>query len=283
MAQIETLIDDIANILEDGTEVDPDLAAKYGPLFVEMLSNRLTPRPVKDQGTLRMSNIGKPCERQVYYDYNNPNDGEKLQAHTKLKFLFGDLVELMMLFLAEASGHKVEGTQDEQEIAGIKGHRDAVIDGTLVDVKSASSFSFEKFASGTLTADNDSFGYLTQLQSYLEAGQTDPIVTNKNSAAFFVVDKSLGHFCLDLHPREVKDYEAIYDAKKEMVAADEPPERAFTDIPEGASGNLKLPMNCSYCQHKWTCWPELRGFQYSRGPIFLTKVVKEPNVPEIVV
>jgi len=279
--KIEDLVSDIADILEDGTEVDPKLAEKYGKLFTEMLSNRLKPREPRTKGSLRMSNIGKPCERQVYYDVNNPNDGEKLEAHTKLKFLYGDLVELLVLCLVEASGHTVEGTQDVAEIAGIKGHRDCVIDGTLVDVKSASSYSFEKFASGSLTNDNDSFGYITQLQSYLEDAQKDPIVTNKNSAAFLVVDKTLGHFCLDLHPREVKDYEKLYNEKKAMVKAPEPPERGFTDIPEGTSGNLKLPMNCSYCSHKWTCYPDLVGYKYARGPVYLTKVVKEPNVPRI--
>lgn len=282
MKTIETLVDDLAKVLEDGIqEVDPKLAEKYGKLFTEMLSNRLKPREPRTKGTLRMSNIGKPCERQVYYDVNNPNDGEKLEAHTKLKFLYGDVVELLVLFLVELAGHRVEGTQDESEIAGIKGHRDAVISGTLVDVKSASSYSFEKFASGSLTSDNDSFGYITQLQSYLEDAQKDPIVTNKNSAAFLVVDKTLGHFCVDLHPREVKDYEKLYNEKKAMVKASEPPERGFTDIPEGKSGNFKLPMNCSYCSHKWTCYPDLRGFAYAGKPVYLTKVVKEPNVPEI--
>lgn len=281
MANIENLIDDMANLLENGTQISPELADKYGALFSKMLQDRVAPRVPREKGTLRMSNIGKPCERQVWYDVNDPEGGEEIKAHTKLKFLYGDVIELLVLALVEASGHTVEGTQDTQKIAGISGHRDAVIDGVVIDVKSASSKSFEKFASGNLTPETDSFGYITQLESYIEAAQTDEIVTEKNRGAFLVVDKTLGHFCLDFHPRSMKNLDEVYEAKKEMVKAPEPPERAFTDIPEGASGNLKLPMNCSYCQHKFSCWPEVRTFLYSNGPRYLTKIERLPNVPEL--
>lgn len=279
--KIFLLIDDIADTLERGTEVDQEVADKYGKLFSEMLISRLKPREPQQRGSLRMSNIGKPCERQLYYDVNNPTDRETLPAATKMKFLYGDVVELLMLALCEISGHTVEGTQGEQEITGIKGHRDAVISGMVVDVKSAASMSFKKFENGTL-ANNDPFGYIGQLQSYLRASQNDPIVTHKEAAAFLVLDKQLGHFCLDVHQRDDSiDFDAMYEHKKEMVTWDEPPERAYTDIPEGTSGNMKLPVSCSYCAHHKTCWPELRTFLYSKGPVHLTVVEKTPNVPEV--
>lgn len=278
---IDDLINDMADLLEEGGEVSQEIADKYGKLFSQMLVDRLKPREPREKGTLRMSNIGKPCSRQLWYEVNDPNGAEPLKASTKLKFLYGDVIELLVLALVEAAGHTVEGTQDTQKIAGITGHRDAVIDGVVIDVKSASSYSFEKFASGTLNKDNDAFGYLPQLQSYLTAGQDDPVVVDKNRGAFLVVDKTLGHFCLDFHPRDPEPIEELYEERKATVAAPEPPERAFTDIPEGAKGNLKLPMNCSYCSHKWTCWPGLKGYAYSRGPVFLTKVVEAPRVPEM--
>lgn len=227
-----------------------------------------------------MSNIGKPCERQLYYSVNTPEEAEELPPQAYLKFLYGDLVELLLLFLVEASGHTVEGTQDEQEIEGVKGHRDAVIDGTVVDVKSASTFSFNKFASGTLE-DNDSFGYVDQLQSYIYAGQADDKVTDKTRGAFLVLDKTLGHLCLDVHQRKDLPYDKIYAHKKEVVNGPNVPTRGFLPVPEGKSGNEKLPTPCGYCDFKRLCHPGLRTFAYSNGPVFLTKVVKEPNVPEI--
>lgn len=226
-----------------------------------------------------MSNVGTPCERKLWYSVNQPEKGEELPPSAKLKFLYGDCIELLLLFLAEASGHEVEGTQDEQEIEGIKGHRDAVIDGTIIDVKSASTFSFKKFEEGTL-AQNDSFGYIDQLQSYLYAGQTDDKVTDKDRAGFLVADKTLGHICLDLHERKNIPYDKIYNHKKSVVNSDRLPDRGFDSEADGASGNRKLGINCSYCDFKAECWPSLRTFIYSNGPRFLTEVAREPNVPE---
>jgi len=44
---------------------------------------------------------------------------------------------------------------------------------------------------------------------------------------------------------------------------------------------MKLPAGCSYCDHKSECWPKARKFMYSTGPVWLTTVVKTPQVPEI--
>ena len=277
---IDTVVVDIEGVLLNGAPDLPDeLCNKYGELFATFLKTRFGPREER-KGTLRMSNVGKPCERQLYYSINNKEDGEPLPASAHMKFAFGDAVEILLLFLTEASGHSVEGTQDEQEIEGIKGHRDAVIDGTVVDVKSASSYSYKKFSEGNL-AENDSFGYIDQLQSYLYAGQSDDKVTDKDRGAFLVVDKTLGHICLDVHERKKIPYDRIYAHKKEMVSRAEPPARGFDPVPEGKSGNEKLGVNCSYCDFKQKCYPNLRTFIYSQGPTFLTKVERVPNVVEI--
>lgn len=281
MKSIDTLVDDLKETLVKGSELANDeLCSKYGTLFGEMLKARLEPSSRQREGTLRMSNIGKPCERQLWYHINNQGEGESLPPEAYLKFMYGDLIELLMLFLVEAAGHEVTGIQDEQEIEGIKGHRDAVIDGTLVDVKSASTYSFRKFSKGTLI-ENDSFGYIDQLQSYLYAGQTDDKITDKGRGAFLVVDKTLGHIYLDIHEYTGKPYDKIYNHKKKLMESTTPPERAFEPEPDGASGNMKLGTQCSYCDFKKVCHPKLEAYAYSNGPRFLTTVKKEPNVPRI--
>lgn len=254
--------------------------------FANRLANHLAERLVREkrEATLRMSNIGKPCERQLWYEMNTPEEGEPLRPETFMKFLYGDIIEELVLFLAELAGHEVTGRQDEQEVSGIKGHRDAVIDGTLVDVKSASSFSFKKFkAENGLTPEGDGFGYLTQLQSYLEAAQEDDAVQNKTQAAFLVVDKGLGHLALDIKERDTTvNWPEFFERKKQIISSEVVPERGFEDEVFGASGNKKLGFNCSYCPFKKTCWPDSRTFLYSYGPVTLSKVVREPGVPEIV-
>jgi len=155
-----------------------------------------------------------------------------------------------------------------------------VVDGVLVDVKSASTYSFGKFKDH-LTKDKDSFGYLDQLGAYLYASKEDPKVEVKNIAAFIAVDKTLGHIAVDLQPDTGKDYSKIVDNKREMLAQDTPPERAFADEEDGKSGNRKLCVECSYCPFKNKCWPDLRTFSYSTGPRFLTVVKNEPKVMEL--
>lgn len=276
---VDTLVSDIEKVLVEGVNSPSDeLLDKYAASFRELLETRLKREP--REPVLRMSNVGKPCSRQLYYEINNPDESEQLRPETYMKFLFGDITELLLLYLVEASGHTVEGTQDTQNIEGVEGHRDAVIDGTIIDVKSASSFSFKKFKNHTL-ADDDSFGYIDQIGSYLHAGQDDPIVTDKNKAGFLVLDKVLGHVCLDLYEKTSKDYPAFVNERREIVNAKEPPPRGFDPIPEGQSGNEKLGVNCSYCSFKNKCHPNLRTFLYSYGPVHLTTVKREPKVLEI--
>lgn len=249
---------------------------KYTELFATFLRTRFLKR--EERRTIRMSNAGKPCERQLHYEVNDPEGGEAFLPSTINKFLTGDLIEMKMLFLAELSGHKVEGTQDTQEIEGVLGHRDAVIDGTVVDTKSASSYSFKKFENHGLVFD-DPFGYLHQAGAYLHAGQTDPTVTDKDTFAFLVEDKALGKICLDRYNKLDIDYNQFMKDKKAMLEGPLP-ERAYEAEPEGKSGNMKLGVNCSYCAFKFKCWENLRQFNYSFGPVYLTEVQREPRVAE---
>ena len=48
------------------------------------------------------------------------------------------MIEELILTIAESSGHTVTGQQDRMRINDLAGHRDAVIDGMTIDVKSAS-------------------------------------------------------------------------------------------------------------------------------------------------
>lgn len=272
--KIETLIDDIYEIIDKGTEVSDEDRRAFARDLERIVTERLS-SPNRDK-YLRVSNLGQ-CDRRLYFEINHPDVVEPLQPSTRLKFLIGDMWESVLLFLARAAGHSVEGEQDEIDINGVKGHRDAVIDGMLVDVKSASSRAFKKFEEG-LTPDKDDFGYLTQLDTYLSSATDDPIVTDKDRAAFLAGDKTLGHLALDIHPRSDTDYSKIVDQKREMLADKNPPKRPYSDVADGKSGNRKLDVVCSYCPVKFACWGNLKQYNYAGGPRYLTKVVREPRV-----
>jgi hypothetical protein len=227
-----------------------------------------------------MSNLGQPCTRKLWYSCNLPaGSGEALTPSTKFKFLYGDILEDVVISLAKAAGHEVTGEQTRMEIDGIIGHRDCVIDGMTVDVKTASPYAFDKFARHELRKEGkDAFGYIEQLSSYVYAAKDDPLVTNKTEGAFLAIDKVSGKLCLDVYDftSELASKMDNVNRVRTDVNGDEPPTRAFEPVPDGAAGNMKLPVNCSYCDHKKSCHPEVRTFLYSGGPRFLTEVVKVP-------
>lgn len=277
--EIDTIVEDIYEVMLD-PKIKPTPEAVHG--LGEDISRTIAARLVEEGGKpgLRMSNIGNPCSRQLYYKVHNSGEGEELDAPTLIKFMIGDILEHVLIFLCKVAGHKVEGTQDTLVVEGIKGHRDLVLDGMTTDAKSASSFSFNKFESGKLE-DDDAFGYIDQLGGYVTAGDTDPLVTEKGQGAFLVIDKTLGKICLDRHGYDTDEVKSRYIERTAEINSDEVPGRAFEPVADGKSGNMKLPPNCSYCAFKHKCWPDLRTFIYSTGPRYLTTVAKLPNVPEV--
>lgn len=277
---IQTLKQDIEHVLNTGEGFTKEIAEWVGEqIALSAQRQLLESRPKK--GTLRMSNMGTPCERKLWYNVQDFADNvkESLQPYTKNKFIFGDIIEAWTLGLVKASGHRLEGMQDLMTINGVKGSRDCVIDGMTTDVKSASTMAMTKFKNNGLIG-NDPFGYLSQLSSYVAAGANDPIVTNKTHGAFVAVDKQFGHVEVDIYDLSewVERKPLEVEEKKLMVKQKEPPERAFEPVPDGKSGNMKLGTNCSYCEFKKVCYPELKTYIYSSGPRYLTTVVREPKV-----
>lgn len=280
--KIETLVEDIYDLLDRGLprEYDEERIADFGSALSRIIVARLADRDPR-KGTLRMSNSGTPCSRKLWYEVNLQDEKEPLPPQARLKFLYGDILEELLLFLAEAAGHRVEGRQDPLSVEGIDGHRDAVVDGVTLDTKSASTYSFKKFEAHGLEG-NDPFGYIDQIQNYIEAGQDDPLVTDKERGAFLVVDKTLGNLCLDIHPKRNSELtRSILNYKKDVVSRPEPPARKYDPEPDGKSGNMRLSLPCSYCDFNKTCYPEQRTFLYSNKPVTLVKIVREPNVPEL--
>lgn len=269
-------------MVHGGAEPDPVLVQQFSDGLAKLVTDRLKSAGQPRTPTLRMSNLGKPG-RQLWYEFHpdpeQPKEG--LEPHTLLKFLIGDLYEEILLFLAKVAGHEVSQEQDEVDIKGIKGHIDAVIDGVVVDVKSASTYAFKKFKFGTL-AEDDPFGYIDQIGSYMHA--------LKKPGAFLAGDKQNGHLALlSIAPEDTEGerIEGRIDYLREMIKEEAPPERCYEPVADGASGNMALAIGCAYCPHKFRCWSDANGgmgvrtFLYSTGPKHLVNVAKEPKVPEL--
>ena len=284
MKKLDTLVEDIydkLSVLGDGESLDvsEEVLDEFGNSMKEALRHWANPTP-RDTETLRMSNIGKPL-RQLWYDLKS--DGEEtqpLEPHLFIRFLYGHILEEVMLFLVKLAGHKVTDEQKEVKVSGVHGHMDCKIDGEVIDIKTASSFAFRKFKNGTL-AEDDPFGYLAQLSAYETAEKT-------KAGGFLVLNKESGEITLH-RPSFIDKPHArnkIREVKK-AIKLDNPPELCYNPVPEGKAGNMKLPRGCTYCRHKNECHKDandgkgLRVFKYSKGLMYLTKVEKEPNVLEI--
>lgn len=279
---IETLVEDMEEVLYGLKGWDYLIGQKVGTNIAAMARDRFK-APQEPRGYLSMSSIGTPCRRKLWYKVNQTKLAEPLQANALLKFFYGDMIEELALGIVQQAGHTVAGQQDRMEAHGIKGSRDCVIDGMTVDVKSASPYSFKKFKEGNLR-DQDPFGYISQLSSYVYAAKDDPLVTNKTHGAFLVIDKVNGHICLDVYDltEELKTKGQEIEEVKEMAASSMPPPREYEDEPQSkTSPNKKLKMECSYCEFKKACWPGLKMFAYSHGPVYLTEIKKPLKVEEV--
>ena len=221
---------------------------------------------------LRFYSIGKPT-RQLWYASRIADQAEPIHPSTRIKFLYGDIIEHLVLLLIKTAGYKVTDEQGEKKVDGITGHMDARVNGVVVDIKSASQYGFDKFVKGTIF-DDDPFGYIAQLSGYADG---------EDEAAFIVMNKVTGqlHVCT-VDGMEMIDFKKKVKDVKSIVKKETPPDRCYSDMPDGKSGNRKLATGCNYCDFKIHCWKDanegkgLRKFKYASGSRFFTKVVKRP-------
>tara|TARA_S200002703_G_scaffold95463_2_gene82525 strand:- start:10208 stop:11089 length:882 start_codon:yes stop_codon:yes gene_type:complete len=280
----DTLVEDIYSLLstkETSDEIDIEKNIElFGESVKELMRNQFLVDRNKDKRKLRMSLIGRP-DKYIWNKYHE-TPSEELQPYTLLKFMYGHLIEEMLLFLTRMSGHKVTDEQKRCEVRGVQGSMDCKIDGVLTDVKSASVFGFKKFKDRKV-AEDDPFGYIGQIKAYAYS-------ENETEFGWLAMDKQNGHITYlkhDLKDKKDPMYENLQgdiaeqiEHIKRVVSKSEPKEFCYEDVPEGKLGNRKLAIGCSYCEFKHHCYPNLRVFNYARGPVFLTKVVKEPKVQE---
>jgi len=165
MKTIHTLVDDIYSLVktkrpEKGVDAEAEIE-NFGEAVKDLMRKEFTNRGGFDARKLRMSNVGRD-DRNLWNHYNNVGPKEPMQPHNLVKFLYGHLIEEMLLLLVRLSGHTVSHEQAQAEVEGIVGSMDCKIDGVLTDVKSTSSYGFKKFKDATLAFD-DPFGYIAQI------------------------------------------------------------------------------------------------------------------------
>ncbi len=278
---LSTLIDDIYSSLSrleigEDLNLSDEAVEEFGEKVKDAIRSWSSPR--KQTSGLRMSNIGRPA-RQLWFE-SRSEEKKTFSAPTLIKFLYGHILEELVVLLVKLSGHSITDQQKEVIVDDIVGHIDCKIDGEVVDIKTASNFAFKKFKEGTLQ-DDDPFGYMAQLAGYEAAEGT-------SDGGFLAINKESGELTLYRPgPFSKPNITARISSMKDYLKLDELPPRCYPDVPEGKSGNMRLGTSCSYCPYKHDCWSDanhgngLIAYKYASGIKYFTRVAKEPQVPRL--
>lgn len=301
---IDTLVEDIYAVFTEKHEVNEDNLTVLGEAVKDAVRNAVQRASERRVPTLRMSVIGKP-DRQLWYELKAATAEEVVETEEVnlyepnpskfIKFLYGDILEQLVVFLCREAGHTVTHQQEEVDINGVLGHTDGAIDGVVADVKTASGYSFgTKFKSGGLLSRDpaaDPFGYKGQLAGYHEVlAKKYPNDIEQDRVAWVALNKETGELALLVTDvMNIPNAEDRVKQLKEVLSSDTPPvDKCFPDEEMGKSGNRVIHKMCEYCPFKHDCWADanggqgLRSFRYSNGVKHFTEIVSEPSVPEVI-
>lgn len=281
MKTIHTLIKDIYAVVgnKELGWFTGDIATDFSRELNLRLVEATAPR--KEVPGLRLSKMGEYCPCQLWHSVHAPELAEPYPPWALIKFTYGHILETLVIALAKAAGHTVTGEQDEVILDGVKGHRDCVIDGCVVDVKSVNSFGFQKIKAGDVPQDTFLRDYLDQLDGYVVASADDPVVQVKDKGYILAIDKTLGHLALYEHTVRPESIRQRIADHKAVVSQPTAPACTCGTVADGKSGNIRLDLKASYNPFKYQCRPGLRTFIYSDGPRYLTRVVRKPDVLEV--
>lgn len=210
----------------------------------------MTPDEGVKKGILRLSSSGR-CARQTAYSFHGfEKNGKEADPRARIVFWMGDLVEVTVVSLAKLAGVSVTGTGLNQleiklPVNGgfVTGHPDGVVfenkEQFLLEVKSMSSYGFEKFEAGEVDA-----SYLAQINCYMEC-------LGLQKCIMVAINKESGV----MHELILQKDQGVLDAARKNLATvmHSTPE----NLPDRAHGpDVKglLPWNCSYCSYYGTCW-----------------------------
>ena len=253
---INTVIPDIYNVMKS-KEYSGDLstiAMQAGREVEEAIKNAF--EPYEQKTNLRMSGIGR-CERAQWYAVKGYTP-EELDGSVYLTFLQGHVLEAVIVALVKLAGHRIEDQQKKHTVEGINGSQDCTIDGELVDIKTASAWSWDNKFTPTGIAD-DGFGYIKQLSAY---GKND----NREHGYFLALNKNKS--TLKLCKQELEqDVDTFIVDLKDKMESDTPPMRLAKATTLTKQGEEKLCMTCAFCNFKNDCYGSLIARPIPSGKI----------------
>lgn len=229
------------------------LARQYGYMAEASIKKQFSKR--EKGSVLRFSGAGKGA-RQIAYEYHDfPENGKKMNARSRLVFLYGDLLEALMVTLCKASGVQLTACGLDQKTISttlggveVKGHLDGLHVGNpirTVEFKSMSSFAFEQLQKGVID-----HTYLVQVNLGMNATGLDECIfvgIEKESGAMHETILSYDKTYVTWANNNISQ---VVSSTKEIL-----PARCFSPS-KLKDGNSYYPWNCSYCKFYNTCLVE---------------------------
>ncbi len=247
----------------NGQELHDELLKDVSASCVSIFERQFGLRD-KGDGRLRLSSIGKCIRQNAYNILGTPPNGKEIDSRAKMVFFQGDMVELAIINLAKIAGCKIEDcglSQKTVEIDGIQGHPDGVVEHEgekyLLEVKSMSSYAFQKFESKKTNLEEDlvdglGISYWYQFNAYMHA-------LGLNKCIFVALNKDSGIMQERIYSIDQGIVKKIKNNIFILKGLQEYPEHELETIfpgrPYTPDKNNELPWMCLYCSHWKTCWP----------------------------
>ena len=247
----------------DSSRLD-DLIEQFGEDCKDSLRKQLS-----DRGNfrIRMSGLGRPlCQQKM----EKRGHTQEMGYNDIMRFLMGDLVEAVAVFVLKAAGVNVVDTQRQCNLnlsgEDVKGTLDIILDDgeqKVWDIKSTSPWSYENKFSGRggydVIKEDDPFGYIMQGYLYSEA-QGMPF------GGWIAINKSTGEWDFVEAPDDQEEDRKAYleEANKRVESLNkddkfkipfEATDESYTVKGEKIfTGNKLMPKTCTFCSFKQDCW-----------------------------
>lgn len=251
---LEQMAERIKFFLENPEPLNEELLDAAAKEFRYYLERQLSPQEKQvGEAVLRPSSLGK-CTRMLAYSYHG-FEGEPIDYNTRLTFLMGNILEIVLVFAAQQSGVPIEDLQRKVEVEGIEGSLDFILGDYVVDVKSQSDYSF------SLGID-DEFGYPTQLEIYRQGA-------GKSKGGWLTINKNNGKIAVhEYEPKPLKLDIAL--RKAEIVRQSTPdnlPARDYDLEVDKKTKKMKLCLQCRFCSYRNLCWNIVEEMEGYKGAI----------------
>jgi hypothetical protein len=190
---------------------------------------------------LGMSEIGKPCDRELWYNFRCYPRID-IEGRIIMLFEFGDMIEDRVVHWLREAGYDVAGQQlafkSHNDL--FRGHCDGTIEGVtkkmhILEVKSANKKKFDAFKRHGVRKTYPV--YYSQVQCYMGYSSLERslhIVQCKDTSEIYAERTYFNQ----------SDFNALHDRAYHIITANQAPDRPFSEN----------SFECKYCDQRLTCY-----------------------------